>query len=458
MEIRTNKLLPVAVVGLLVTVVLIFVMRDGDEKVVPAGPEMKAVPLPAADPGADADTPAETLNTVVGGYRRMEKELAQLRAENDRLRTENDKVRDIESRLSDQVERDTQRAAQRIRDQIAADQQRAQSQQAAAASTVNSGSSDPRYGAGRAEPAGNGMATIILPAGYRMEQGKDGSRSIVRTAPAPVATGAKTGATKLEDPDVPFYTIPENATLTGATAMTAVVGRVPVDGKVTDPMQFKVILGPENLATNGHYLPPNLSGIVVSGIAVGDMTLSCSEGFIQSLTFVFADGTIQTVSERKKGESTTTVGSGGTGKRLGYISDQYGNPCVRGKFVTNAPAYLTDIVGLKTLSLAGEAAAAAQTTTTNSALTGTTSTTVTGSTGKYVLGQAISGGVDEVTNWILRRMENSFDAVVTPAGASIVIHIEQEIPIDKKGDARRIDYGRPDVASNATGDNYYGMH
>ena len=47
----------------------------------------------------------------------------------------------------------------------------------------------------------------------------------------------------------------ENATLAGATAMTALIGRVPIDGRVTDPMQFKAVIGRDNLAANGFELP-----------------------------------------------------------------------------------------------------------------------------------------------------------------------------------------------------------
>lgn len=47
---------------------------------------------------------------------------------------------------------------------------------------------------------------------------------------------------------------------------------------------------------------------------------------------------------------------------------------------------------------------------------------MTGNKGSYVLGEAASGATDEVTNWITRRMSNSFDAVVTMAGADVVVH------------------------------------
>lgn len=245
--------------------------------------------------------------------------------------------------------------------------------------------------------------------------------------------GARSGGRAKEEA-TPYFTIPENATLTRVKTMTALVGRVPIDGRVQDPMEFKVIVGRENLAANGMNIPDDVSGIVVSGTAVGDMTMSCSEGHVYSLTFIFNDGSVRTVSTRKGATAP------GRDKALGYISDEFGNPCIAGRFVTNAPAYLTDVVGLRTLAVAGKAYAAAQTTTTDSGFTGTSSTSVTGQRGAYVLGQAASAGVDEVSNWLLSRLKNSFDAVVTPADQSIVLHMVREVAIDKDPNPRRLDH------------------
>ncbi|RTL26876.1 MAG: TIGR03752 family integrating conjugative element protein [Burkholderiales bacterium] len=321
-----------------------------------------------------------------------------------------------------------------------------------------------------------GSYTRVLPMGYREAKAGDGSTGIVRTNGQPIvaasAPGTHQGTAMPRDPasdaagggDVsqagkkppkPYFTIPENATLTRATMMTALVGRVPIDGRVQDPMQFKLLIGRENLAANGHYVPDEIAGIVVSGIAVGDMALSCSEGLVQSLTFVFYDGSIQTVSMKKNGAAGGFGGGAGgnsgnqtpsisQSNKLAWLSDEFGNPCITGKFVTNAPAYLTDVVGLKTLSIAAQASALSQTTTSDSPLGATTS--VTGSKSKFVLGQAAGAATDEVSNWIMRRLNNSFDAVVTPAGARVVVHIEQEIFIDKAPDARKLNYGRQTVA------------
>jgi integrating conjugative element protein (TIGR03752 family) len=220
-------------------------------------------------------------------------------------------------------------------------------------------------------------------------------------------------------------------------------------------MQFKLLIGRDNLAANGHRVPDAVAGIVMSGIAIGDMALSCSEGLIQSLTFVFDDGTIKTVSMKRDGATPTLGGSGGgqaiqsvtQSNKLAWISDEYGNPCVRGKFVTNAPCYLADIVTMKTLSIAAQATAMAETMTVENAFGSTTA--VTGNKGTYVLGQAAGSGINEVSNWIMRRLNNSFDAVVTPAGDRLVVHFEQEIAIDKASDGRKLDFGNSEAPASA---------
>lgn len=314
---------------------------------------------------------------------------------------------------------------------------------------------------------------VFAPMGYAesKERGPNGQTGgLVRTRLGTTPVTAQGSATtqqpgvvanpRAEPEPIPFYTIPQNATLTRVTTMTSLIGRVPVDGKVTDPMQFKLLIGRENLAASGMYVPDEISGVVVSGIAIGDMAMSCSEGHIYSLTFVFEDGTIRTVNAGRNGESGGAGGAssglaGGLGagggvnsgaaggrKPLGYISDLWGNPCIAGRFVTNAPSYLTDIVGLRSLGVASRAYAAAQTTSTTNNVTGGDSTSVTGSRGAYVMGQAAAGATDEVTNWLLQRLKNSFDAVVTPAGQKVVVHVDQEITIDKAPKGRRLDHRR----------------
>ncbi|MFZ2325776.1 MAG: hypothetical protein WAW73_02580, partial [Rhodoferax sp.] len=172
--------------------------------------------------------------------------------------------------------------------------------------TGNHAPADPNMGMAPATPR------TVLPMGVTVGKGVDGKEALIRTTAGVANTHRPQGAMGTAAPAsglAPFdgegnplpvqqgqgkrkepkryFTIPENATLLNVTSMSAIVGRIPVDGRVTDPMQFKLIIGPENLAANGHFLPRDLSGIIMSGIAIGDMNLQCSEGLIQSMTFVF---------------------------------------------------------------------------------------------------------------------------------------------------------------------------
>jgi len=59
------------------------------------------------------------------------------------------------------------------------------------------------------------------------------------------------------------------------------------------------------------------------------------------------------------------------------------------------------------------------------------SSVVSGETGKYVLGKTLSGGSDEVAQWLRERQAQSFDAVFVPAGVELAIHVDHELEIEK---------------------------
>ncbi len=448
-----NKLIPT--LGGLAIAMLAYVgykAATGSDRPVKAGPEMVSVPSSAASapahsgifqkgqPAADADKPEETLSTLVARLAAndatVQKVLQSQKAIDDRLQrmetssqaaaqprpTESQPIPKRESDKVDEV-RSTLEASEAKRLGIA--------NGLGFDGVLDGGKAfrPPSAGSTKA-PAGQvgGVVQyeVIQPLGVDRTGGPPPGERQANT----VADAAPAQPKQAE----PYFTIPENATLTKVTTMTSLIGRIPVDGKVQDPMQFKAIVGRENLAANGLDVPDEISGIIVSGVAVGDMGMSCSEGHIYSLTYVFEDGSIRTVSNRKG----STGGS--RDKALGYLSDEYGNPCIAGKFVTNAPAYLTDITGLRFAGIAARAYGAAQTSTTERQDFGTSTTSVTGSRGAYVLGQAAGGAVDEVSNWVTSRLKNSFDAVVTPAGKHMVLHIDQEIALDKAPNARRLDH------------------
>lgn len=502
MDIPRNKLIPVlGTIGVAIAGTVIYSHFRDDPAPVPA-PAARGTARPA-----DGDNANETLTTVVASNGELRKQIQAVLDQNANLKRDNDALRTSQEAVAAQA-RDQVLAQLRAEgvvgasavpgaadvtpvdpappakrtplDRVGSAVDQAINDAGTLLGSLKTTPGGPRPAASHGIPAGlgyDGAATafpsvsqeaggvttykVVAPLGY--DESKEGhDRKLVRKTVGVVAARTEAGAPRAAAAEparlaaadgeeaTPYFTIPENATMTRVTAMTAIVGRVPIDGRVTDPMQFKAVIGRENLAANGWDMPDDLSGIVVSGIAIGDMALSCSEGKVHSLTFVFADGSIRTVSTRKK----NTTGGGAVDRPLGYLSDPWGNPCIAGKFVTNAPAYLTDVVGLRTLGVASRAYAAAQTTTTDSAQTGTSSTSVTGDRGAYVLGQAAAAGTDEVTNWVMSRLKNSFDAVVTPAGQKVVLHIDQQIDIDKAAEPRKLDHGRLNALPTAFGDRH----
>lgn len=238
-------------------------------------------------------------------------------------------------------------------------------------------------------------------------------------APSP---GTPTTAEKAPTGTRPVHTIPANATLLDARTMTALIGRVPFQGSVVDPMRFKLIVGTENLATNGITIP-RISGIVASGTAVGDWTLVCVRGTIDSMTFTFEDGTISTVSGN-----------------MGTLSDPFGVPCIPGEKISNASQFLLGRLLAAGATSISEALGKAQITETPGGNGGEKATNVSGSSGQYAALQATKGMGKELTEYFKERQSQTFDVVFVRSGAPLAIHIDREIAIDYNPNGRKVFY------------------
>ena len=233
----------------------------------------------------------------------------------------------------------------------------------------------------------------------------------------------------------PVYTLPKDATLTDGLALTALIGRIPIEGQTPDPYPVKIYIGKENLLANGHEIP-EVEGMIFSGLGFGDWNLSCVSARLTSATFIFADGSIVNHSSKNQ--------------PLGYISDPSGVPCVAGRFVTNAPMFISQRIGLAGLGAAGSAYAEAQQQRQTSSLTGSTTSTVIGDINKLVAGKAVQSATDEVSQWLLARQKQSFDAVVVNPGAVISVHLERNLPLDKSSILRKIRYEKTDSYIHST--------
>jgi len=450
----SNRLLPLlagAVVLMLAFVTLKSCSEEPEDALV-----LESVPQA---PTPDADSPADTIKTLTANVAAMTSEVQALRKDNDQLRKENRELlanrHQIEENVTTKVKREllSREKDRDTRDRIDAGvlssltaRVDALSQSLSQRTPIQGGGDIPvglgldgGVGAGAApsdsliwiEPLDVVDDAVLSANGNSLLQ-----RVGKSTGGALTSAGEKTGQLTQEFSAVhPVYTVPRNATLIGSTAMTAMVGRVPVQGQVRDPMPFKVITGADNLAANGLTVP-GVQGMVWSGTAIGDWTLSCVTGRLDSVTFIFDDGTIRTISSDDR-----SFEAGGDKRSLGWISDQQGIPCISGERKTNAPAFLSQRIGVTAMQAAADAAAAAETTTVVSD-TGVATNNVTGDTGAYVLGKTLAGGSDELAKWLLERQSQSFDAVFVPAGTRIAIHVDVELPIDLDLNGRKLDHAK----------------
>ena len=144
-------------------------------------------------------------------------------------------------------------------------------------------------------------------------------------------------------------------------------------------------------------------------------------------------------------EDGSIVNHSSQGKPLGYISDPSGIPCVAGRFVTNAPSFISQRIGLAGLGAAGSAYAEAQQQRQTSSLTGSTTSTVVGDINKLVAGEAVQSATDEVSRWLLARQKQSFDAVVVNPGVEVSVHLDRSLSLDKSSIARRLRYAKNDA-------------
>jgi integrating conjugative element protein (TIGR03752 family) len=215
-------------------------------------------------------------------------------------------------------------------------------------------------------------------------------------------------------------------TLAASTAFTALVGRIPLRGRVQDPFPFYVLVGADNLAANGLKLP-EVAGIVFRGEAFGDLNLSCVRGALISATWIFKDGTIRAV----KGDQNAP---------LGVLADEFGIPCVSGRLITDAPQYLSRRVLVSTVGAAGDAVAAAQTTNTLSGSTGTTTATRTGDVTQFIVGRTLRDSASDIERYLDERFRQSWDAIFVRPGARVSLLIQREMAIDYDPQGRKLSY------------------
>lgn len=254
--------------------------------------------------------------------------------------------------------------------------------------------------------------------------------------PFSATTTAATEAETEEDIEwetvFPVYTLPPNTILSDSLLVTPIIGRVPLaGGNVTDPFFFKVEVGQENLVANGHQVP-GIAKMIASGYATGVREQSCVRGYIDSLTFVFVDGRIVTHGQ---------ASSEGTGNEasIGYLADQWGKPCIRGRYINNAKSYLMSRGMAAFVEAAAAGLSQSQLNQTQTA-DGNYQAVLDGNVWSYILGQGISGSAGELAEYVRERTANAFDVVYVEQAQSVQIFLNQMVPIDYDSEGRKVQY------------------
>lgn len=496
----SNGLVKILVPAVLAVTAFVGVKACSPQKSQDAAAPHKATAAPDLSPedlktlGIEGDTPQDTLRTVVGNFRKVTERLDGLDDENKKLRDENKVLR----KTSDNVQEQVSQAVGAVRAEEAQQRNQLSTQVSDLSSQVSSLMSQLKNGApggtgGQSQGGGPGSD---IPVGLGYDQGPGGQAHVpgadgmvwveprdgiatdasgrpvegtgttatgftfassfgsaegaLKSVPSP-ATVARDVSAQVTGPADPVFTLPENSTLVGSRAMTALLGRVPIDGKVTDPYPFKVMIGKDNLTANGIELP-DVQGAIISGTATGDWTLSCVRGSLTSITFVFSDGTVRTLPSpdgQQQGGGGSQGGQGSQNGSIGWLSDDNGIPCISGDRKSNSSTYLPTIGILAAASAAGDAFAQNQTTSQTNALGGVTST-LTGDAGQAVMGKALSGGMKETVDWVKARYGQTFDAVYVPPGQKVAVHITRQLAIDYAEKGRKVKYDFS-LAGNGTG-------
>ncbi|MGJ8517627.1 TIGR03752 family integrating conjugative element protein [Carnimonas bestiolae] len=256
-----------------------------------------------------------------------------------------------------------------------------------------------------------------------------------------VSKGKKHSGETEEDVD-PRYTVPENSTLMGSLSMTALLGRIPVNGTVNDPYPFKALIGRDNLTANGIEIP-ELQAAVVSGTASGDWTLSCVRGKVESMTFIFEDGTIRTLPEPENARDDNNDDSKNDNNQIGWISDNYGLPCIAGQRRSNAKQYL-GTQALLTAAGAGVASLMSNDDNNGSTTMNTDGSMTQAMSGSQAVDQIMGQGVSDMSKWVNQLYGQAFAAVYVPPGKHIAIHIDKELRIDFEKQGRKVHYDSPE--------------
>ena len=412
--------------------------------------------------GIEGDTPRDTVATLVAQVRQLRTELQTALGDNKVQREENLRLRQRESTIDRRIQSalDSERnQLHQDRQQVSSERQKTQGLLQQLQQRLDGIGKDNRadlpVGLGLEPDDGLAGDTLLwIEPEDRRDDGKQrntGNASdhgfptrfgpAQKTLEAAASSAVDAGRRAAGVPETTaVYTVPTNSTLMGSISMTALIGRVPIDGTVSDPYPFKVLIGRDNLTANGIDIP-DVAGAVVSGTASGDWTLSCVRGQIRSVTFVFEDGTIRTLpkDDERGGNRQQSNNGNDTQDGMGWISDPHGIPCVSGQRRSNAQQYL-GTQALITAAGAGVASLIDSDSGQASYMSSDGSIGTVGIGANEAMGRILAGGVQDMSAWVNKLYGQAFAAVYVKPGARVAVHLEEPLTIDYDSKGRRVDH------------------
>ncbi|MFZ3203855.1 MAG: TIGR03752 family integrating conjugative element protein [Pseudomonas sp.] len=460
---HSNGLLKWLMIPLLLLLVFVAVklFSAGSDAPGTADEASRLTPDEAKALGIEGDTPRDTVATLVAQVRQLRTELQTALSDNKVQRDENQRLRQREGAIDQRI----QSALDSERNQLHQDRQQLSSERQQTQGLLQQlqqrldgigtdGHADLPVGLGL-EPSdglpgdtlrwiepedrrGDGQSRTTGTAGNFSFPTSFGpaQKTLESTASSAVDAGRRAAGVA---ETTAVYTVPTNSTLMGSIAMTALIGRVPIDGTVNDPYPFKVLIGRDNLTANGIDIP-DVAGAVVSGTASGDWTLSCVRGQIRSVTFVFEDGTIRTLpKDDERGGNRQTNNGNNTQDGMGWISDPHGIPCVSGQRRSNAQQYL----GSQALITAAGAGVASLIDADSGQVSYMSSDGSVGTVGigaNEAMGRILAGGVQDMSAWVNKLYGQAFAAVYVKPGAQVAVHLEHPLTLDYDPAGRRVDH------------------
>lgn len=246
MKLQANILLRVLTPLILLAGSVLLFHACQDRKTTPSKSSVPATPLSHDELkalGIEGDTPADTVATLVGQMKLWRKELETVKASNAALVQENQRLHEREqntdSRINDAINRQQTNASEQQNELLSSLQtqiQQLKGNRTTDDSLAGLGIDEPEVASG--EPLRWITPADALPTdknGRPLQPALAFPSTMQNTAPQPETPPPATVK--------PVYTLPQNSTLIGSVAMTALLGRIPLNGSVTDPYPFKVLIG-----------------------------------------------------------------------------------------------------------------------------------------------------------------------------------------------------------------------